>query len=209
MILLNHETSLLSEEEAGILIESCIKPGGVVFESDAIAVLKWAESVRLSATCLDMALAGKLQIQYQDGEPAFKTVEQFTNTFDLPADNQRSVNGGRTDTDTSAVNEQFVSDRALGSGITNVGNEGTDKHLKPHIRPGMYQHYKGKICVVFGLVRHSETLEWLVEYKEEDQDEPWVRPYEMFTEQVTVNGRSVPRFQSLSNVIASSEEWQP
>ncbi|WP_036535319.1 DUF1653 domain-containing protein [Oceanobacter kriegii] len=70
----------------------------------------------------------------------------------------------------------------------------TEPHT-PSIQPGHYRHYKGADYEVFGLVRHSETEEWLVHYRTLYGDySHWVRPYEMFVEQVVVDGESVDRF---------------
>ncbi len=61
---------------------------------------------------------------------------------------------------------------------------------------GRYRHYKGNEYTVLGVVRHSETLEELVLYRQEYGDHGlWVRPKEMFSETVEVNGQDVPRFQ--------------
>ena len=68
------------------------------------------------------------------------------------------------------------------------------------MRPGKYRHYKGKFYEVLGTVRHSETLEELVLYKalydspEFGKDQLWVRPLKMFSENVIIDGREVPRF---------------
>ncbi|MCJ7792413.1 MAG: DUF1653 domain-containing protein [Candidatus Marinimicrobia bacterium] len=67
------------------------------------------------------------------------------------------------------------------------------------ITPGRYQHYKGKEYEVIGVARHSETGEELVVYRQLYQsDYPretlWVRPKEMFLEEVEVEGEKVPRF---------------
>ncbi len=68
------------------------------------------------------------------------------------------------------------------------------------IHPGRYRHYKGKDYMVLGLARHSETGEELVVYRQEyGQRDLWVRPKQMFLENVTVNGQDVPRFQYLGN----------
>ena len=53
---------------------------------------------------------------------------------------------------------------------------------QPQIQPGIYRHYKGHRYQVLGLVRHSETEEWLVLYKTLYGDfSSWVRPFAMFT----------------------------
>ncbi len=62
-------------------------------------------------------------------------------------------------------------------------------------RPGHYRHYKGQPYRVLGVARHSETLEVLVVYEALYGELGWwVRPAAMFTEQVIVDGKPVPRF---------------
>lgn len=66
------------------------------------------------------------------------------------------------------------------------------------LKPGKYQHYKGKEYEVIGTARHSETLEELVVYKALYQTEGenlWVRPLKMFTEILIVEGKETPRFK--------------
>lgn len=62
---------------------------------------------------------------------------------------------------------------------------------------GLYRHYKNKPYKVHGVVRHSETLEELVLYEAlypNDLGVMWVRPIEMFLNNVEINGVMVPRF---------------
>ena len=62
---------------------------------------------------------------------------------------------------------------------------------------GKYRHYKGMEYLVHGVVRHSETLEELVLYEtlyENPQGKMWVRPKEMFQENIEVGGKLQPRF---------------
>jgi cupin 2 domain-containing protein len=71
---------------------------------------------------------------------------------------------------------------------------------KASIGPGRYGHYKGNEYTVIGTARHSETLEELVVYRQEYGEHGlWVRPKQMFSETVTVDGREVPRFQFLES----------
>ncbi len=69
------------------------------------------------------------------------------------------------------------------------------------VKPGKYQHYKGKFYEVIGVARHSETLDELVVYKalydspEFGKNAIWVRPRKMFLETVKVDGKDVPRFK--------------
>lgn len=74
------------------------------------------------------------------------------------------------------------------------------------IKLGMYRHYKGKDYKVIGIAHHSETLEDLIVYRALD-DSPdfgknalWVRPKKMFLENVTVDGKEVPRFRFIDNI---------
>lgn len=64
------------------------------------------------------------------------------------------------------------------------------------IQPGRYRHYKGNEYTVIGTARHSETLEDHIVYRQEYGEHGlWVRPKQMFSEMVTVDGREVPRFR--------------
>lgn len=68
----------------------------------------------------------------------------------------------------------------------------------PQAPLGRYRHYKGGEYEVVGVVRHSETLEVLVLYRPLYGDTGlWVRPYDMFFEQIEVDGRMQPRFAAL------------
>ena len=63
------------------------------------------------------------------------------------------------------------------------------------IRPGKYRHYKGNDYQVVGVARHSENDSKLVVYRPlYGKGELWVRPLEMFCEDVEVDGVSVKRF---------------
>lgn len=72
------------------------------------------------------------------------------------------------------------------------------------IHTGRYLHYKGNEYTVLGTARQSETLEELVVYRQEYGDHGlWVRPKQMFSETVKVDGLDVPRFRPLGS---SSEQ---
>ena len=65
----------------------------------------------------------------------------------------------------------------------------------PDLPTGRYRHYKGKDYHVYGVARHSETLEPVVVYRPlYGEGALWVRPYAMFCEQVVVDGVAQPRF---------------
>jgi len=68
------------------------------------------------------------------------------------------------------------------------------------IKPGIYQHYKGKEYKVIGIARHTETAEELVVYQAlYDDFALWVRQISMFNELVLVNGKQIPRFKFISD----------
>lgn len=67
---------------------------------------------------------------------------------------------------------------------------------------GIYQHFKGMNYRVLGLVKHSETLEDLVLYEalyDNKLGKLWVRPKDMFFEEVEIEGKKIPRFAFLSH----------
>lgn len=68
------------------------------------------------------------------------------------------------------------------------------------IKPGIYEHYKGKNYKVLGIAKHSETLEDVVVYEclyENELSQRWVRPLSMFCDEVEVGEVRVPRFRYL------------
>lgn len=66
------------------------------------------------------------------------------------------------------------------------------------IKPGRYRHYKGREYEVVGTAKHSETEEEFVVYRQlYGTGDLWIRPMEMFVEQVLLNGQVLPRFQFL------------
>jgi len=65
---------------------------------------------------------------------------------------------------------------------------------------GKYRHYKGHICQVIGVARHSEDLQELVIYSHPDEkgiEQLWARPVEMFLEDVVTSDYNGPRFEYL------------
>ena len=66
------------------------------------------------------------------------------------------------------------------------------------IKKGIYRHYKGQEYEVIEAARHSETLQDLVIYRALYGDyELWVRPLQMFLEELEVEGQIKKRFQFL------------
>jgi hypothetical protein len=63
------------------------------------------------------------------------------------------------------------------------------------IKPGKYKHYKGKDYQVIGVAQHSEDGNHVVVYKPLYGEQGlWVRPLEMFAEDVIIEGEPIPRF---------------
>jgi len=63
------------------------------------------------------------------------------------------------------------------------------------IKLGKYQHYKGSFYQVENIAIHSETEEKMVVYRPLYGEQAlWVRPFDMFIEEVNVNGVMQPRF---------------
>ena len=63
---------------------------------------------------------------------------------------------------------------------------------------GLYRHYKGGLYRVLHLAKHSETLETLVVYaNEQDPTLVWARPISMWNETVHTKDGEVLRFSLL------------
>jgi hypothetical protein len=66
------------------------------------------------------------------------------------------------------------------------------------ITAGTYRHYKGNEYEVIGVAKHSENETELVVYRPLYGEKGlWVRPLDMFTEDVLVEGVATPRFKYL------------
>lgn len=76
-------------------------------------------------------------------------------------------------------------------------NTETNVFNKRVIREGKkYKHFKGNMYLVLHVATHSETGEKLVVYQPQYGERGiWVRPLDMFLEQVEVDGKMVNRFQ--------------
>lgn len=69
----------------------------------------------------------------------------------------------------------------------------------PETPTGRYRHYKGNEYEVFGVARHSETLEALVVYRPvKGNGTLWVRPHAMFFESIEHAGVRQPRFARIA-----------
>lgn len=79
-----------------------------------------------------------------------------------------------------------------------------DMGREPELSTGTYRHYKGGLYNVVGLACNSETLEWCVIYQSVERSKKglpsvWIRPYDMFVENVEINGEMKPRFEKLKD----------
>lgn len=64
------------------------------------------------------------------------------------------------------------------------------------VKIGKYRHFKGNEYEVIGVVKHSETLEEFVLYKAlYGHGGFWVRPKNMFFENVERDGKVMKRFE--------------
>lgn len=66
------------------------------------------------------------------------------------------------------------------------------------MKAGVYRHYSGLMVLVLGVARHSETEEKLVAYIPlgvKEGPRVTVRPYDMFFENVEIEGAEKPRFE--------------
>jgi hypothetical protein len=79
------------------------------------------------------------------------------------------------------------------------------------LKLGRYRHYKGQFYQVLLTARHSETREWIVVYRcLYDDYSIWVRPLEMFVEDVILeSGQSVTRFAYIEEMASGLLINQP
>lgn len=64
------------------------------------------------------------------------------------------------------------------------------------IKLGKYRHFKGNEYEVIGIANHSETLEQMVVYRAlYGEKEIWVRPADMWNEEITRDGKTFKRFE--------------
>lgn len=65
----------------------------------------------------------------------------------------------------------------------------------------IYKHYKGTKVKVLTEASHSETLEKMVVYIHLEDGCVWVRPKEMFLENLDWNGKTVERFKKIKQEV--------
>lgn len=74
------------------------------------------------------------------------------------------------------------------------------------IQAGRYRHYKGNMYQVIGIAKHSETEEDVVVYRAlYGECGLWVRPLDMFCENVEVKGKLIPRFELIKQENGASK----
>jgi len=62
--------------------------------------------------------------------------------------------------------------------------------------PGKFRHFKGKEYELLHIAKHSETLEEYVVYRAlYGEGDVWIRPKNMFFEEITRNGKTFKRFE--------------
>ncbi|MBU2523458.1 MAG: DUF1653 domain-containing protein [Nanoarchaeota archaeon] len=80
--------------------------------------------------------------------------------------------------------------------------------MTEEIKLGKYQHVKGKFYEAIGVAKHSETKEELVLYRalydspEFGPNALWARPKAMFLENVQKDGKTVPRFKYIEDIVS-------
>jgi molecular chaperone GrpE len=81
------------------------------------------------------------------------------------------------------------------------------KETKEKVKPGIYKHYKGAEYRILNKVINTENKEPMVVYQDiNDEKKVWVRPEEMFLEEVEVKGKKQPRFEFLRE--EEIEPWE-
>ena len=65
---------------------------------------------------------------------------------------------------------------------------------------GKYRHFKGNEYEVLYIAKHSEDLQPMVVYRAlYGEGDVWVRPLAMFTDIVTRDGKTMPRFEEITD----------
>lgn len=68
------------------------------------------------------------------------------------------------------------------------------------VKPGIYRHFKGNEYRVLYNAKHSETMEDMVVYKAlYGEGGVWVRPLDMFCEEITRDGKTFKRFEKIED----------
>lgn len=76
--------------------------------------------------------------------------------------------------------------------------------MMSELKAGVYLHHSGLMVMVLGVARHSETEERYVTYiplAVKEKPRITVRPYNMFFEEIEINGKKQPRFQYIGEEV--------
>lgn len=76
--------------------------------------------------------------------------------------------------------------------------------MRNELKSGVYLHYSGLLVLVLGAARHSETEERLVAYiplAVKEKPRITVRPYDMFFEDVVIDGKKQRRFRYIGEEV--------
>jgi len=65
------------------------------------------------------------------------------------------------------------------------------------VKSGTYRHFKGFLCYVIGVAKHTETNEELVIYTHDGK--LWARPKQMFLEEIERDEYKGPRFKLIED----------
>lgn len=75
------------------------------------------------------------------------------------------------------------------------------------VKKGIYRHFKGGEYRILNEATNTENQEAMVVYQDlSDESKLWVRPQEMFLEEVEVDGEKKPRFEFLRE--EEAETWE-
>jgi Uncharacterized protein conserved in bacteria len=73
--------------------------------------------------------------------------------------------------------------------------------MNEDVRLGRYRHFKGNDYELIMIATYSETLEKVAVYKALYGEEGiWVRPLDMFTEEIVHNGIKVKRYTYIEEI---------
>ena len=71
------------------------------------------------------------------------------------------------------------------------------------IKIGQYRHYKGHLCEVVGVGKHTESGEEFVVYKHPSEAlgdcDFWIRPKKMFLEAVNIDGKEYKKYRGMAS----------
>lgn len=120
--------------------------------------------------------------------------------IDVPAKSSMILvaNNGDFKIDFDTIKEKTASEEAVKAQQDKATTEQENQAVNDEITLGKYRHFKGNEYEVIGFAKDSETTEKVVIYKALYGDnETWVRPYDMFKETITRDGKTFKRFEKI------------